>query len=216
MKRRPPDSDSRRRSAPIPEQMSLPWSPLVAEDVLPEITGGQTLAGAQSALKIGLADGTNCPCCGKHAQNYRRSLNSTMARSLIWLVRMSGASREWVEVQEIGPAWLLRSKQLPTLRLWSLVERRPKDPGDTSRRSSGIWRPTNEGIDYAYGRITVPKTVIEYRSQVIGYDEENQAHIRRSLGKKFDYFDLMGWQPEPPPESAPTEYDERNPPPFRY
>jgi len=205
--------DSQRRNAPVPEQLSLPWAPVVVDDFLPQSPDLRALLDAQLALRAGLADGTSCECCGRHAQRYNRSLNSTMARGLIWLVRQAGALRAWVPVQERAPAWLLRSKQLPTLRLWNLVEPKPKDPGDTKKRSSGIWRPTIHGVNFCMGGVTVPKVVTEYQSMVLGYSDK-QIHIRRALSDKFDYFELMGWRPEPPVEpSPPPVHHERNPPP---
>lgn len=214
----PEDEDSQRRNAPVPEQLSLPWQPVPADQLLPELpVTPRTLLEAQASLLEELSDGTSCECCGKHAQLYKRHLNSTMVRGLIWLVRHSGAEREWIEVPKIAPAWLLRSNQLATLRLWDLVEPKAKDPDDTSKRSSGIWRPTIHGMNFAFGRITVPKAVFEYCSLVEGYSEK-MVHVRRALAKEFDYYELMGWQPEPPPPDPPPEpepdpHSERNPPP---
>jgi hypothetical protein len=143
--------DERPKRRSVPAQLALPWIPPVEETILPKPgaldqlldqlrdsgqgTMADAIAGqiagdvdslrlttAQVLLRAGLDDGTTCLCCGKHAQRYKRGINSTMVRGLIWLVRMSGADREWINVQEVGPAWLLRSKQLPTLRYWGLVE----------------------------------------------------------------------------------------------
>lgn len=170
-------------------------------------TGLATLANAQAGLLRRLDEGerVDCPCCGKPAKLYHRRLNATMARGLIWLVRESlGAvglgdadtlERQWVDVPEVAPAWLMRSKQLTTLRLWRLVEAGGDDGvDDGSARRRGLWRPTALGVRFVLGRVRVPASVEEYRSEVRRYDEE-VVDIRGALGTKFDWYELMGWTP---------------------
>ena len=67
-------------------------------------------------------DGGHCPCCDRWGKIYRRGLNSSMARSLIWLVQQPDRGDGWVHVPDNAPAWLLRSNQLGTLHLWGLLE----------------------------------------------------------------------------------------------
>ena len=58
-------------------------------------------------------DGGNCPCCDRWGKIYQRGLNSSMSRSLIWLV-FNAKPREdgWVHVPSSAPDWMLRNSQL--------------------------------------------------------------------------------------------------------
>lgn len=179
----------------VPEQLSLTWVAPFSGIELPIVPEGALLSSAQASFRVGLnaTKGTHCGCCGKYGKRYKRTLNSTMVRGLIWLVRMAGADREWINIQDSAPAWLMRSKQLATLRYWGLVERKWLDPTEAGKRRSGVFRPTTHGIDFVYGRLRVPRQCYEYRGQVDGYSAE-ETNVRESLGKKFDYYELMGWE----------------------
>ena len=45
----------------------------------------QAVERLRAEVQAGLDDGTICPCCDKYVRRYRRKLNASMARSLIWL-----------------------------------------------------------------------------------------------------------------------------------
>jgi hypothetical protein len=153
---------------------------------------GATLDEAREWVSENLEDGAECPCCGQLAKLYKRKLNSSMARSLIWLVRHAGpVAREWVDVAQEAPKWLLKSRELPKLAHWGLIEEMPKDPDDTTRRTSGTWRPTEEGVDFVYVRIKATARVHLYNNTLEGFDEDEYITIKQALGKKFDYEELM-------------------------
>lgn len=137
-----------------------------------------------------LEEGVQCPCCGQLARLYKRALNSAMARSLIWLVGESGPNLDWVDVPNTAPKWLLKSRELPKLVHWGLIEEMPKDPLDTSKRTSGWWRPTSKGRQFAKNTIKVPKRVHLYNNAVQRFDPE-EISILDALGTKFDYADLI-------------------------
>lgn len=150
---------------------------------------------ARAHLQENLDTGLHCPCCGKWAKRYRRLLNSTMARGLVWVYRQ-GPSGTWVDVQT-GPHWLLRSKQLPTTQLWDLVEKMPND--DPARKSSGRYRLTRRGRSFVERRLRVPKHVYEFNGEVVAYGDE-YVTIREALTDKFVYEELMGTHPAPAPQ----------------
>ena len=130
-------------------------------------------------------DGGHCPCCDRWGKIYPRHFNSSMARSLIWLV---GEGSAWTDVPNTAPKWLTRTNQLPTVRWWGLIERRESE--DPAVKHSGIWRPTQRGIDFAYGRISVPKIVFTYNAQVIRFGEEG-IRIKETFETPFDYAQVM-------------------------
>ena len=165
------------------------WTPV--DRHLPD-PGDVTLAESQERFAQNLNNGTTCPCCGKYGKRYERSINATMVRSLIWLVRASGRDRKWVNVAEDAPMHVQRSKQLPTTRLWFLVERKPADPDDASRKTSGIWRPTQFGVDFVNREATVPNKVHEYRGEPESWSGD-RVDVLDALGERFNYGELMGW-----------------------
>jgi len=131
-------------------------------------------------------EGGHCPCCDRWGKIYPRSLNETMARSLIWLAHHS-ATGDWVDVPKHAPRWLVRSNQLPTLRWWGLVERLETE--DKTKKHSGLWRATQRGHLFAQNRLRVPKKVYTYNAKVEGFGEE-QVAIKDCI-ESFDYSDVM-------------------------
>ena len=145
-------------------------------------------------LSAQLDDGARCPCCDKYVRRYRRKFNSSMARSLIWLVREWQSGRHtagWIDVPNSAPRWLLRTNQLPTVRWWGLIERSSDDP-NAAIKHSGYWRPTPMGELFAEHRITVPKTAVTYNGEVVSF-EGGSCWIDECLGVKFNYSELMGF-----------------------
>lgn len=153
----------------------------------------RTLAGARRRLVGSLDDGSYCPCCGQWAKRYRRALNATMVRSLIWLVGenqrdVAHGGDGWVDVPAVGPRWMTTTNQHATLRWWDLAERLPSKT--RARKHSGIWRPTTLGWHFAHGETMVPSHVLHYNNEVVGRSE-TWVSIRQALGVQFDYEETM-------------------------
>ncbi len=148
-----------------------------------------TLEEAKAWLLERLEKGIACPCCDQFAKIYTRKLNSSMARGLIWLCDQAPA-REWVEVNRIGPRWLVsKGGTLATLQHWSFIEEQPNER-DTTKRTSGIWRPTWDGIAFARRETTTLSHVRLYDNQVLGFAGDH-IDIAAALGERFDYSELM-------------------------
>jgi hypothetical protein len=150
------------------------------------------LSEARKELRDNLDDGIRCPCCDKYARRYRRRFNSTMARSLIWLVRASKNTRvDWpmfVDVPKYGPRELVRSNQLPTVRWWGMVEREGNQ--NPELKHSGMWRPTSAGISFAMDECMVESTAVTYDGELEALEGE-LISIDDALGKKFSYAEIM-------------------------
>jgi hypothetical protein len=148
-----------------------------------------TLDDAVEFVQAHLDDGVECPCCKGFVRRYKRKFNATMSRSLIWLVRAWETNgNNWVDVPKTAPRWLVRSNQLPTVRWWGMVERPPS--GDSAQKHSGLWRPTQKGVDFAHGLIKVPERAVTFHGVVedlVGQD----VSVKETLGTKFDYGELM-------------------------
>jgi len=150
-----------------------------------------SLLEARVDVKAGLDEGTTCPCCDQFAKRYRRPLNSGAARWLISLVLLC-EGHEWAHTSDVikGLTGALSGTDATTLLPhWDLIEAKPND--DSKKRTSGFWRPTDKGVDFVHGRITVQKTVIRYNNVREGF-EGDEITIQDALGDKFNYGELMG------------------------
>jgi hypothetical protein len=165
-------------------------------DQLSLLETSQTLEGAKGDLRSGLQEGINCPCCGRWAQAYWRGINKTMARALRWLydeylARYYGQDYAceviWIDITK-GPAWLLRSNQLATLRWWGLVER--KGPSDDSKKHSGMWKPTRLAHGFLAGNASVPAKVCTVFGEVV--DRSYETITVNDIRHHFNYADTMG------------------------
>ena len=132
-------------------------------------------------------DGGHCPCCDRWGKVYRRNLNASMARALIWLVKQPDRGDGWVHVPSSAPPWMLRTQQLPTLHLWGMVEDFPKG---TKLASSGLWRATPLGMDFANNLTRVHKYVYVYNNKLL---EEGgvEISVEDALGNKYNYREIM-------------------------
>ncbi len=131
-------------------------------------------------------DGGHCPVCDRWGKIYPRGINSTMAKSLLWL-----ASRgdEWVDVPNTAPTWLLRSNQLPTLRWWDMVERND-DNKSPEFKHSGMWRATAVGKLFAENKVTAPDKVFTYNGEVVARSVKF-VPITDCFGVKFNYQEVF-------------------------
>lgn len=146
----------------------------------------QTLAEAKQWLRDRVDDGAECPCCEQFAKVYKRKLNSTMARGLLWLYKQGDG---WVEANRTAPHWLVsKGGTFATLSHWGLIEEQPGTGG--AKRTSGVWRITPAGKVFASGAGMTPARVRLYAGRVLGFSSE-QTTIREALGKRFNYDELM-------------------------
>jgi len=155
----------------------------VAEPVLPPAVFS-TLADAQAFVQARMEDGVHCPCCSQFVKVYSRSMYADMAVWLIQLVRAYEKTGDFVHVTTTDA----RGGDYGKLRFWSAVEQDINV--DTNKKSSGRWRPTKIGIDFAYGRRTLSKKVLIFDNKAIGFTGP-EISIREALGERFDYFTLM-------------------------
>jgi hypothetical protein len=162
----------------------------------------RTLAAARRRLLELLDDGSLCPCCGQWAKRYRRALNSTMVRSLLWLVQASRRDVElggsgWIDVPADAPKWVTKTNQHATLRWWGLAERLPSDV--PAKKHSGVWRPTRLGRRFVDGEALVPSHLLHYNNEVVGDPSAKSIGVMEALdGGGFDYEETMngvmaGW-----------------------
>jgi hypothetical protein len=138
-----------------------------------------------------------CPACDQNCKVYKRKLNSGMAAALCWMVKEY--SGDWINVPESAPRFVLVTKEYATLRHWGLVEKMPCDSGleDEADQAvvaasgvTGMWRPTNRGIEFVNRRLRVPRHVFLYNNRLLRFSDED-TDIVEALGDHFDYEELM-------------------------
>ena len=179
----------KRRRNPVPSTIRPRILKLVEDRS--GLDGEQSLGDARLHVVRGIEVGCSCPACGQLARVYKRKLNVSMVASLCWLVRKSGPDLRWVHVNKDAPKWVVRQGgELAKLAHWGLVEAQDKDEDDTSKRTSGLWRPTLTGVDFAYDRIEMPTYAYLYDNRCMELSEETCV-VRDALGTRFDYGELM-------------------------
>lgn len=155
----------------------------------PSRMGDYTLREAKQWLERNKEEGVTCPCCGQFAKVYTRKLNSGMAASLIWLVKRFHITNDWIDVPATGPIWVQRSRELAKLEHWKLVECKT-EPSKRGARTSGLWRPTGEGIHFAAEEVSLPKYARIYDGMFLSHPDRGLTTIRDALGDHFNYDDL--------------------------
>ena len=130
---------------------------------------------------------SRCQCCGGRSKVYAYRLGS-YARVLIWMA-FHGRRGEYLHVPTSGA--INGGGDYAKLRYWDLIQKSPKNP-DPKKRSSGLWKLTELGRDFAHNRTTVSVACYYGHPEggVLGFEPE-QVNIVDALGKYFDYEKLM-------------------------
>ena len=94
--------------------------------------------------------GYYCPCCSSFVKEYKRTLNSNMARALIVLYRFSMGKFSHLE-KLIKDKGYERCGDASYLVHYGLIDRLKEDRVDGSSRN-GYYRVTMEGIMFVEGK----------------------------------------------------------------
>lgn len=151
----------------------------------------KTLEEAKAYLSENMLKGTKCPCCKQFVKIYKRQIYKTMALGLIELYRQGGV-KDFVHITTLlnNPEIAARGLggDFSKLALWGLIEE--KENSETKKRTSGLWRLTEKGINFIKGKSSVPKYVFIYNGKLAEKSAEHVS-IRDVLGKEFDYTSLI-------------------------
>lgn len=132
--------------------------------------------------------GCICPCCNQIAKVYKRKLNSGMALELIQLYKLS-KKKDTVFFHHTEFA-KLTGGEISKLSYWGLVQEKPKDENDTDKKTSGYWSITEIGSNFVENKISIESHIYLYDAEFLGFSE-TKTNIIESLGKKFNYQELM-------------------------
>ncbi len=140
--------------------------------------------------------GSRCPTCDQYAKEYKRTVSSNMCvflRSLITEYFLSRSQGEdgWVHYKKCK----FGSRDYPHLALWDLAHTRSSECG--KKRTTGEWKPTKRGIDFLFGKTTVPKYIYTYNGKKVGENRDEFIDFRTALGENsFDYTEIMSAIPD--------------------
>jgi hypothetical protein len=132
---------------------------------------------------------TDCPCCGRYAQIYRRKFHSSMAVQLIRLFAQGGAS-QFVHASNLIINNMAGIGDFTKAKYWGLIYPMEKPDDDAARKTSGYWRLTSHGEAFVRGAIAIPREVTVFDDRVLAMGRETTT-IRQALADKFDYSELL-------------------------
>lgn len=142
--------------------------------------------------------GCKCPVCNQNVRLQKYTINSEMAKCLIDLYKLnkSHPEKNWFHVAEDIKISIKVSGAFAKLRYWGLIQQLPKDSSITVKRTSGMWRITDKGIDFVLNKISVPKFIKVYNQTFYGFDEEKNDKnkpitVTDAIASKFNYNDLL-------------------------
>jgi len=129
-----------------------------------------------------------CPCCKRPGLVVRRKLHSGIASSLCWLVWRYEERGDWIYVPDESPKWLIKFREWGRLRFWGLSEAKPNV--SSAKKTSGMWRPTPLGIDFAHGLVELSRYIFTYDNAVTERSRE-MIHIEEAMDARFNYQELL-------------------------
>lgn len=143
----------------------------------------------QLRIEVQQAGGATCPVCTQHAQVYRWSLYGTAVRALSLFYRLGGTT-DFHHSRELKTYGHKGQGDASRLWKWGLLEEDPARRVDGGR--AGFWRVTTLGEAFLFGRTTIPKYLYVYDNRVLaGHNSGGQVDVRTTLGKNFDYNEMM-------------------------
>tara|TARA_B100000282_G_scaffold74423_1_gene50981 strand:- start:14345 stop:15010 length:666 start_codon:yes stop_codon:yes gene_type:complete len=152
--------------------------PQVIPAVLHEVVIG--IQSKQLEIQRKEAGGTRCSCCNQYVKEYKRALSKNMCRFLQSLVYKSAMDKSrggdgFVHFKECDYG----SHDYPYVKEWGLAER--------SETEQGYYRPTELGIKFAFGKVSIPKHIYTYNGKRTG---ETSNETIKITDVKFERFDL--------------------------
>lgn len=132
--------------------------------------------------------GAYCPQCGHYVRQYRRSLNSNMARFLIKLYHAQSRYDRWYTTRELYPRDNKASTDGIMTRFWGLLE--VQEAVNQAGAPVGSFKLTDAGRRFVLNSTYVMQYACIYNGECIGI-EGKYVRIQDVLKKKFNYDELM-------------------------
>lgn len=143
-----------------------------------------TVSDAKKHIAEHIREGCICPCCNRFVKLYKIKLNRTMVDALVRIYK--GAGYNWAHIPSMFP-YLQRSRVYPKLAFWEFLEPRTRVKDGAG---VGMWAVTKKGVDFLYGRISVPNAVYVLNGCVVGVDK-SCVDVWGVSGSGFSFKGLM-------------------------
>lgn len=149
----------------------------------------QNIIEAKNFLMKSWEKGVECPCCEQFVKLYKRKLNSGMAITLVRIYKNSLTNNnDWLHVKNyLRENRFSNSHDWTLLKYWGLLEEKAVVKGEPN---SGYWRITPKGEHFVLNSTEVPEAIYMFNQNLYKYSTDN-TNIIESLGKKFNYYELM-------------------------
>lgn len=145
----------------------------------------ETIKEAKEMLKENWGYGVKCPCCNQFVKLYKRKINVTQVRGLANLVRLFNRDGSYHHVTEIGV--VAAGGEFARLERFGLINQLKNE--DPAKKTSGMWKPTQSGIDFISNKVAIPKFCQMYNGKIYGFSE---AKIQiTDVIENFNYEELM-------------------------
>ena len=138
--------------------------------------------------KNGMDVGTYCPACSQRVKKDRRAVHAEAVIFLIELVKKYLVQPRFYHIKDILHVKGKNSTDAAYFHHWGLIEK-GSAPGNKTAKKSGMYRPTQLGIDFVKGLVTVPAYAMIFNNTVFEWADE-QIDVKTALGTKFDYAKL--------------------------
>ena len=138
--------------------------------------------------------GACCPVCERWGKVYKRPLNATMVRTLMWLWHLSDHGRRWVDVPHEArkaQGTYDHTKQYSTLKHWGFLDHKENSDNPLTKES-GVWKPTYKAGAFLRGELVVEKYALTYNDKSYGMDGD--LVTPSDILKGFNYPRLMAEQ----------------------
>lgn len=154
----------------------------------PEPPEGE-LAQARRRFWSGIEEPSGCTCevCGRWARIHRRRITAGAAGCAMWMLKYH--RQEWVHVAAAAPKQFIENREYNRLGYWGLLEAQP-NVSDPSKRTLGIWRLTDSGVEWVRQRRAVPAWVEVYDDRVVRVADD-VVYFAAAMGEHFDYEDFL-------------------------
>ena len=146
-----------------------------------------TIADEQKRIREELNAGTECRACHRLAKLNKKKLSGKMLQGLIILynrnLKEPGVYQKVLSIKDT-----LIVADVPKLRNWGMIER-PYN-ADKKKKTAGMWRITQVGIEFVLGRSKAKEAMYTYNNEVLRWAEE-MVYIHEAIDNTFDYREVL-------------------------
>lgn len=149
-----------------------------------EIKNFTTIQEGKDYIRKNINGGVICACCEQVIRITKSTPTKKAISSLCNLVMQFQKNQTPLHITKFYVD--IKDRNFPWLVWWELVKR--VDNIDETKRTSGIYYPTQKGIDFVFNKIKIHKYVNRLMGNIIGYDEPLIGIHDVLLNKKGEYF----------------------------